>query len=71
MCLRSQVIDNEDSGVGGGRRYRGLSGDNGGVDGGRGIDNASEGLETMTEVAGDRQRSQGIYDNDGGVSGGR
>ena len=55
VCLRAQLIDN----------------DNGGVGKGRGIDDASKVLETTTEAAGARQRAQGIYDDDRGVGGGR
>ena len=72
MCLRSHRVHDDDGGVNGGRRAHGISDDNGGVGRGRVIDEASEGLETMTEVAGDQQRAQGIYDDDnGGVGGGR
>ena len=50
---------------------RGISDDDRGVGGGRGIDDASEVSETNTDAAGDRRQSRGIYDNDRGVSGGR
>ena len=50
---------------------RGLSDDDGGVGGVRGIDDASEGLEMTTEAAGVRQRERGTYNNDGGLDGGR
>ena len=57
MCLRAQDIDNN-GGVGRVRRSRVLSDDDRGVGRGRGIDNTSEGSETMTEAAGARQRSE-------------
>ena len=69
MCLRDQGIDNNRGGVGRVRLAHGLSNDNRGVDRGRGIDDASKGLETTTEAAGARQRAQGIYDNNGDVDG--
>ena len=50
LCLRVQEIDNDDGDVGKGRRTRGLSDRNRGVGGGRGIDDASKGLETTTEA---------------------
>ena len=53
VCLGDQGIYN-DGGVGGGRRSRGFSDDNGGAGGGRGIDDASEGSDTTMEVAGAR-----------------
>ena len=71
MFLQAQRIDDSDDGVGRGRRIRGLSDNYGGVGGGRGTDEASEGLETTTEAAGARRRSRGIYNNDGGIGGGR
>ena len=70
MCLRAQGIDNNNSGVGRVRRARGLSNDERGVGRGRGIYDASEGLETTAEAAGNRQRPQRIYDEDIGVGGG-
>ena len=63
VSLRAQGIDDDKCGVGRVRRACGLSDDDGGVNGGRGIDDASEGLDTTTEAAGDRQRARGIYDN--------
>ena len=66
MCLQAQVIDDDDGGLSGGIRDQGLSDNNGGVGGGRGIYDASELLETTAEAAGARQRVQGIYNNDGG-----
>ena len=71
MCLRAQVIDGNDIGVGGGRRARVISDDNVGVVRGQGIGDESEGLETTTEATEDRQRAQGIYDNNGGVGRGK
>ena len=54
MCLQAQgIYDNNGGGVGGGgRQARGIIIDNGGVGRRRGIDDASEVLETMTEVRG-------------------
>ena len=71
MCLRAQVIDNNDGVIGGVRWARGLSDNYGGVVRGRGIHDTSDGLETMTEAAGSRLQAQGIYNNDGGVGRGR
>ena len=73
MCLRAQVIDDNDGSVGRVRRAHGRIDYEGGVGRGRGIRNASEGLETTAEaeVEGGRQRDQGIYDDDRGVVGGR
>ena len=48
MCLRAEVIDNNDSRVGRVVRAKGIRNDNGGVSRGQGICNASEGLETTT-----------------------
>ena len=42
-----------------------------GVCGGREVDTASEGLDTMMEVAAARRRAQRIYDANGGVGGWR
>ena len=52
MYLWAQGIDNGNGGVGGGRWARGLRDNIGGVGGVRGIDDASEGLETTKEAAG-------------------
>ena len=52
VCLRSQGIEEDNGGVGGGRWSRGLSDNDGGVGRGRGINDASEVLETMTEAEG-------------------
>ena len=71
MCLQAEVIDNGDGGIGRVRRSKGGSDNNRGVDRGRGICDASEGLETTAEAAEDRQRARGIYNDDGGVGGGR
>ena len=57
VCLRSQVIDDDDGGVGGGRRARGLRENDGGVSGGQEIDNESKGSETTVEAEGARQRA--------------
>ena len=54
MCLRAQGIDNDDGGVGRGKRDRGLKNDGGGINRGRVIYNTAEGLETKTEAAGAR-----------------
>ena len=70
VCLQAQVIDDDVGGVGRGRQARGLSNDNQGIGGGRGINNVSEWSETTTEVAWDWRSSLGIYDDDGGVGGG-
>ena len=71
MCLGAENIDDTKGGVGIVRWAKGLSDYNRGVGRGQGIRDASEGSETTTEAAGDRQWSQGIYDNNGGVEGGR
>ena len=71
VCLQAKVIDNNNSGVDGGRRSRGLSDNEGGVVRRQGIYDASKGLETTTEAAGDQRRVRGIYDNDVVVGGGR
>ena len=52
IFLRAQGIDDDNGGVGRGRRARGLSDNDVGVSGGRGIYNVSEGSETTTEAAG-------------------
>ena len=57
LFLRTQVIDDDDGGVGRVRWVRGLRYDDGGVIRGRGINDASEGLETTTEAAGARQQA--------------
>ena len=54
MCLRYQGIDDNGSGVGGGRRARGLSDNDGNVGGGRGVDDVSKVLETRTKAEGVR-----------------
>ena len=54
-----------------GRQAWGISDNNGGVSGGRGIYYVSERSETTTEAVGARRRAQGIYDNNEGVGGGR
>ena len=55
MCLQTQGINNNNSGVSRVRRFRGLSNNNGGFGRGRGIRDASEGLETTTVAAGARR----------------
>ena len=71
MCLQDQGIDNDDGGVIRVRWACGLSENNRGLGRGQGIYDASKGLETTAEAAGDRQRAQEIYDNNSGVGGGR
>ena len=59
MCLESRGIDDNDDGVCGRRRAQGLSNNNGGVSGGQGIDDASDGSETTMDaerIQGRRQR---------------
>ena len=51
MCLRSQGIDDDDGVVERVRQAHGLINNNGGVGRGRGIDNASDGLETTAEAS--------------------
>ena len=57
MCLRAQVIDDNDGGVDKGIQDQGLRDNDGGVGGGRGIDDASKGSETTAEAAGARRRA--------------
>ena len=52
-CVWAQIIDDNDGGVIGGIRYQGLSGDNEGIGGEQGIDDASKGLDTTAEAEGD------------------
>ena len=52
VCLHAHGIDNSDGGVDGERRALGLSDEDIGVGGGRGIDNTSEGSETTKVAAG-------------------
>ena len=66
MCLRAEGIDENNGGVGRGRRAKGLRDDDT-----RGIRDASKGLETTTDAAGDRRLDREIYDDGGGVGGGR
>ena len=70
MCLRSQGIDDDNGDVDGGIWSQVLRNNDGGVGGGREIHDTSEGSETMPEAEGDQRRDRGIYDNDGGVDGG-
>ena len=56
MCLRAEGIDNNGGGIGRVGRSKGIGNDDGGVGRGRGIRDASKGLETMTEAAGARQQ---------------
>ena len=60
MRLQDQGIDDDDGGVGREINFRERSDNDGGVGKGRGIYDASKGSDTMTEVAGFRQRAQGI-----------
>ena len=52
MCLQAQGVDDKNSGFDGGIQAQGLSYNDGGVDRGRGIYDASEGSETTIEVRG-------------------
>ena len=54
VCLRTQEIGDDYGGVDRVRRTRGLGNNDRDVGRGRGINDASEGLETMTEAAGAR-----------------
>ena len=67
MCLRAQGIDNDNGGLGGGRRARGLSNNDGGVVGGRGIYNAYKESETMTELAAEEDEHKDYNNDNGGV----
>ena len=58
MCLQAQGIDNDDSGLDGGRRFQGLSNNDVCVIRGREIDNASNQLETSMEAAGGTTKDQ-------------
>ena len=58
MWLQDQGIDDNNHGVVRVRQARELSEDGGGVGRGQGIRDASEGLDTTTDVAGARQRVQ-------------
>ena len=69
VCLQDQDIYDDDDRVSRVRRARRLRDDNGGIGRGRGIDDASEVLETTTKATGDRRQAQVIYDNGGGVCG--
>ena len=71
MCLWSEGTDDDSGDAGGVRRVKGLSEDDGGIGRGQGICDASEGLETTTEVAGDRRWDRGIYNEDRDIEGGR
>ena len=71
VCLQAESIDDNGGGVGRVRRAKGIINNDGVVDRGRGIRDASEGSETTTEAAGSRQRAQGIYNNNEGLEGGR
>ena len=71
MCLQAQGIDNDNSVASRVTRAHRLSDNDGVVGRGRGINDASEGLETTTEAAGDIQWARGIYNNNGGVGGGK
>ena len=52
MCLRDKGIDNNDDGIGRVQQTRRLIDNNRCVSIGRGIDDASEGLETTAEALG-------------------
>ena len=69
VCLRVEGIDDNNGGVSRVRRSKGLSDNDGGVGRGQGIRNASNGLETMREVAGSRQQARVIHNNDEGTRG--
>ena len=71
VCLQARGIDDDNCVVGRVRRAHGLSNDNRGVGGRRGIDNASNGLKKTAKAVAARQRAQRIYDNEGGVGEGR
>ena len=71
MCLQAQGIDNKNGGGVRVRRDRGLRDDVGVVGEGRGIGDASKGLETTTEAAGSRRQARGIYVDDRGDNRGR
>ena len=71
VCLLAQGVGDNSNDVGRVRQARRLSNDDGCVDRGRRIDDASEVLDTTTEAVGARRQAQGIYDNNGGVDGGR
>ena len=60
MYLQTQGIDDNNGGVVRVRQAHRLSDNNGGVGRGRGIYDASEGLETTMEATRDRQRVQRI-----------
>ena len=66
MYLQFQVIDDNGSGVGRLRRARGISNDDRIVGRGRGIYDASEGLETMTEAARIQGQQQRLWRRDDG-----
>ena len=66
MCLRDQGIDDNDGVVARVRRSCGLNDYSGGVGKGRGIDDASEGFETMTEALRIQGRRQSLWRCDGG-----
>ena len=54
VCLRAEDNDDDDGSVGRLRRSKGLSDDDRGIGRGRGVCDASEGSETITEVVGAR-----------------
>ena len=70
VCLQAYGIDKNNVSVGRLGQACVLINDDRGVGRGRGIRDASEGLETTTEAAGSRQRARGIYNGNGGVGGG-
>ena len=71
VCLRAQVIDDNDGVIGRVKPFRGLRDNDRGVGRRRGIHDASEVSETTAEAEGARRQARGIYDKDRGVGGGR
>ena len=69
MFLLAEDIDDVDGGFRTVRRSKVIRDNDGCVGRGRGVHDASKGMETTTEAAGDRRRDRGIYGNDGGVLG--
>ena len=66
MCLRAQGIDDGDDIVDRLRRSHGLGNDNGGVGRGRGIHDASEVLETITEAYRIQVQRRSLWHRDDG-----
>ena len=67
MCLWDQGIVDDNGNIGRLRQARRTSDNDRGVGRGRGIEDAYEGSETMTEALGGRRRARLIYNNYGGV----